>query len=146
MRALACIGALFVTLTPYAAYADQARSQQDEDDAHKKRYSVLRLACLEEARWSADQKKRPRFYRHHFNQYLNSAEQIRRLKALCREMTTFLFAKGVTYDHQIIASELFIYNQPYCMGGDKHRIGQPGVPTYLPCRMESTQIARQMYA
>lgn len=54
----------------------------------EEKQEVLRLACLNEAEWSEDQKKKKhRLHRHHFNSYLNSTEETRRLKTLCREMT-----------------------------------------------------------
>lgn len=54
----------------------------------EEKQEVLRLACLNEAEWSEDQKKKKhRLHRHHFNNYLNSTEETRRLKTLCREMT-----------------------------------------------------------
>lgn len=48
----------------------------------------LHLACLNEAKWSSDvNKKKHRGHRHNFNEYLNSTEETRRLKVLCRKMT-----------------------------------------------------------
>lgn len=89
MKTLAYACLLTLALTACTAQPKQTLSEKLSDaKTAEEKQEVLRLACLNEAEWSEDQKKKKhRLHRHHFNSYLNSTEETRRLKTLCREMT-----------------------------------------------------------
>lgn len=81
--ALALTVSACATNTPKLTLDEKLQGKSGEE-----RKEVLRLACLNEAEWSSQkEKKKHRLHRHHFNAYLNSTEDTRRLKVLCREMT-----------------------------------------------------------
>ena len=57
-----------------------------EETTAVERKENLRLACLNEAEWSTDQKKK-KYLSHRAQMRVNSTEETSKLKALCREMT-----------------------------------------------------------
>ncbi len=89
MKHTLLIASTMLALTACASEPSKTLDQKlAEARTVEDRKETLRLACLNEAEWSEDQnKKKHRFHRHHFNSYLNSTEETRRLKTLCREMT-----------------------------------------------------------
>ncbi len=89
MKKIITILALALTVSACAANTPKLTlDQQLQDKSVEERKEVLRLACLNEAEWSSKKDmKKHRLHRHRFNQYLNTTEETRRLKALCREMS-----------------------------------------------------------
>lgn len=89
MKKITTILALALTVSACATNTSQLTLDEKlQGKSAKEKKEILRLACLNEAEWSSyKEKKKHRLHRHRFNQYLNSTEETRRLKTLCREMT-----------------------------------------------------------
>lgn len=89
MKKITTILALALTVSACTTNTSQLTLDEKlQGKSAEERKEVLRLACLNEAEWSSKKDmKKHRLHRHRFNQYLNTTEETRRLKALCREMS-----------------------------------------------------------
>lgn len=87
MKPFVYMCALSATLATQAAYGTDADTGSRDFRPHKPRDLVFRLSCEEEARWSAERKRKlRRFHRHNYNGYLDTTDEAERLEALCEEM------------------------------------------------------------